>query len=95
MTDPNPDHTTAERDRRGLSRRTILSLAGLGAAGVGAGVTGAIAAGSTAPAPAEDVVSFDGRHQAGIATAVQANLHFASFDVIATDRADVVSLLRD
>jgi deferrochelatase/peroxidase EfeB len=95
MTDPKPDHTTAQRDRRGLSRRTILSLAGLGAAGVGAGVTSAIAAGSTAPAPAEDAVSFDGRHQAGIVTAVQANLHFASFDVIATDRADVVSLLRD
>jgi deferrochelatase/peroxidase EfeB len=40
-------------------------------------------------------VPFDGRHQAGIATAVQANLHFASFDVVATDRADVVSLLKD
>jgi deferrochelatase/peroxidase EfeB len=94
MTDSPTGQTPSAPERRGPSRRTLLSLAGLGA--VGAGVTGAIAAdsGSTATSVV-DVVPFHGRHQAGIATAVQANLHFASFDVIATDRADLVSLLKD
>jgi deferrochelatase/peroxidase EfeB len=95
MTDSVTGPTPAGRDRRGPSRRTLLSLAGIGAVGVGAGVTGAIAADSGGTAPVVDLVPFDGRHQAGIATAVQANLHFASFDVIATDRADVISLLKD
>jgi deferrochelatase/peroxidase EfeB len=96
MTDSPTGQPPAAPERRGPSRRTLLSLAGLGAVGVGAGVTGAIAADSGSTAiPVVDVVPFHGRHQAGIATAVQANLHFASFDVIATDRADVVSLLKD
>ncbi len=96
MTDSTTGQPPARQDRRGPSRRTLLSLAGLGAVGVGASVTGAIASDSPSTAtPVVDVVPFDGRHQAGIATAVQANLHFASFDVVATERADVVSLLKD
>jgi deferrochelatase/peroxidase EfeB len=40
-------------------------------------------------------VSFEGTHQAGIATPVQGHLHFASFDVTTRDRTALVSLLQD
>lgn len=42
-----------------------------------------------------DAVSFHGAHQAGIATAVQDRLHFASFDVKTDDRDEFVQLLKD
>jgi deferrochelatase/peroxidase EfeB len=99
MTGPGTSNDPAAQPRRGLSRRALLSLAGLGAAGVGAGVgagvTGAIAAGTGDTHPATEIVAFDGRHQAGIATAVQSHLHFASFDAIAADRSALVDLLKD
>lgn len=41
-----------------------------------------------------DTVPFAGAHQAGLTTAVQGHLHFASFDVTTTDRADLVRLLQ-
>jgi deferrochelatase/peroxidase EfeB len=97
MTEPGTGHDPAPQERRGLSRRALLSLAGLGAAGVGAGVTGAIAADSGGSGSDAEplVVPFDGRHQAGITTPVQAHLHFASFDVTAADRAALIGLLKD
>jgi deferrochelatase/peroxidase EfeB len=99
MTEPDDGQDPAAQPRRGLSRRALLSLAGLGAAGVGAGVavgvTEAMAADSGGPDPNQLLVPFHGRHQAGIATAVQSNLHFASFDVTATDRAALIDLLKD
>lgn len=86
----------------GLSRRGLLTALGTGAVGaglVGAGVTSAVAGGAGTGAGtgsgAQDVVPFTGDHQAGIATDVQANLHFAAFDVTAADRADLAGLLRD
>lgn len=50
------------------------------------------------PQPVADsggAVSFHGAHQAGIATAVQDRLHFASFDVKTDDRDEFVQLLKD
>jgi deferrochelatase/peroxidase EfeB len=99
MTRTGDGHDPAAQPHRGLSRRSLLSLAGLGAAGVGAGVavgvTEAMASDSGPVDPNELLVAFHGRHQAGIATAVQSNLHFASFDVTASDRAALVGLLKD
>lgn len=82
------------------SRRSLLGWGGAGLA------LGAAAAGGTAlaigredtavPAAASGAaVPFHGAHQAGIATAVQDRLHFASFDVKTKDRAELIQLLKD
>ncbi len=67
-----------------LSRRRLLTSAGLGAAGIGLGAGGYLVGHNDAEA-AEPVASgsvpFDGEHQAGIATPAQDRLHFASFDL--------------
>jgi deferrochelatase/peroxidase EfeB len=67
-----------------LSRRRLLTSAGLGAAGIGLGAGGYLVGHNDAEA-AEPVTSgsvpFDGEHQAGIATPAQDRLHFASFDL--------------
>ncbi|MFJ2550284.1 iron uptake transporter deferrochelatase/peroxidase subunit [Microbacterium sp. NPDC087591] len=86
----------------GLSRRGLLGLAiGGGVAGLavgaGAGLAGGVALGrARAAAGAQDPYAFFGDHQAGITTAVQDHLHFASFDMMPrTDRDDLISLLQD
>jgi deferrochelatase/peroxidase EfeB len=89
---------------RGVSRRGLLAALGSGAVGaglVGAGVVAAEASGRSSSSGSSGdggtaaVVPFHGEHQAGIATDVQANLHFAAFDVTATSRDDLASLLQD
>ena len=46
--------------------------------------------------PARDArESFTGPHQAGILTPLQNHTYFAAFDLVATDRAQVIRLLRD
>ncbi|KAF0969541.1 iron uptake transporter deferrochelatase/peroxidase subunit [Gordonia sp. YY1] len=99
MNDPAPrpdDAQTTEpvrrTTRRGLSRRAILG-------GTGAGLlvaAGGVAVGrATTPAPSADhVVEFRGPRQAGIITAAQDRLHFASFDVVTDNRDELVSVLR-
>lgn len=85
-----------------LSRRGLIGALGAGAAGAGL-LAGATSLGARAEhdpqrvgrSAAEQVVPFTGPHQAGITTDVQANLHFAAFDVTATDRAGLRSLLVD
>jgi deferrochelatase/peroxidase EfeB len=86
----------------GLSRRGLLGLAiGGGVAGLavgaGAGLAGGVALGrARAAADAQNPYAFFGDHQAGITTAVQDHLHFASFDMMPrTDRDDLISLLQD
>ncbi|SHN35347.1 iron uptake transporter deferrochelatase/peroxidase subunit [Cryptosporangium aurantiacum] len=86
---------------RGFSRRRLLGasaagLAGLGAAAAGGYVvadarSGAGAGGGDAAA----AVPFHGAHQAGIVTPAQDRLHFVSFDITTTNRADLVDLLRE
>jgi deferrochelatase/peroxidase EfeB len=92
---------THEPTAHGVSRRGLLGAAGAGAVGVGAGLVGGRAsadAGSTtvaSPAPAGSSYPFYGDHQAGIVTPAQDRLHFAAFDMVSTDRTDLVALLQD
>ena len=90
------------QDRNGSpSRRSLIGWGGAGLALGAAAAGGAVAMTRTGedvdPAAAETgaAVAFHGPHQAGIATPVQDRLHFAAFDVTATDRADFVRLLKD
>lgn len=83
-----------------VSRRTAITLAGVGAAGLaGAGAVALLdTAGESAAnalPDAADAVAFFGPHQAGIVTPAQDRLHFAAFDVIAKDRAELIELLRE
>lgn len=83
-------------------RRGLLFGLGLGAAGSALGLGSARAA----PAPAEsqvpaaendgtqDVQAFYGQHQAGIVTPQPAAALFASFDVLASDKADLTRLMK-
>ncbi|MGO4583969.1 iron uptake transporter deferrochelatase/peroxidase subunit [Arthrobacter sp. 2RAF6] len=85
--------------KRGLSRRGLFSLAGVGGAGAVAGLAAgylshdAVAA-QAAPA-ASSVVPFYGERQAGIITPAQDRLHIAAFDVTIEDRAALIQLLKD
>ena len=75
-------------------------MQGAGAAGVGLGIGGAAgyaighASGEEAGS-GTGTVAFDGHHQAGIATAQQDRLHFASFDMVSDRLDDLRSLLSD
>jgi deferrochelatase/peroxidase EfeB len=86
----------------GLTRRRFLAAgaAGAGALATGAAGAGALAAGldgahaaTVAPAGTRGVEPFYGVHQAGVATAQQDRLLFASYDLTATSAADVHALL--
>ncbi len=84
-----------------MSRRGLLGAAGAGAVGVGAGLAGGLHLGgrdgspAAALAPGAGSYPFYGEHQAGIVTPAQDRLHFAAFDVVTTDRAELVALLQD
>ena len=76
---------------RSFSRRVLFGGAGLLAAGtVAACSDGSGRDGVTAAA----AVKFNGAHQAGIVTAQQDRLHFAAFNVVTKDRAELEELLR-
>ncbi|WP_432496129.1 iron uptake transporter deferrochelatase/peroxidase subunit [Kineococcus gypseus] len=81
--------------RGALSRRGLIAALGAGAGGVGAAALVGAAASGDAPAARDEVVPFEGEHQAGVSTDVQAHLHFAAFDVLAADREELAGLLRD
>ncbi len=76
---------------KGPSRRGFFGVAG--------GLAGGIAAAS-AVRPAEahgagaNAVPFYGPHQAGISTPMQSNLYFASFDLAAENRQELIALLQ-
>jgi deferrochelatase/peroxidase EfeB len=76
-----------------LSRRRLLGgVAGLGiinAAGVG--LAGCASDAATTP---NQIVAFQGAHQAGITTDIQDRLAFAAFDLTTTRREDLQRLLR-
>jgi deferrochelatase/peroxidase EfeB len=91
--------TRTEAGSRGISRRRLLAVAGAAAGGLAVGSIAGGAIGATA-APDGDgndtaAVPFFGEHQAGVATAAQDRLLFASFDVVTTRRAELEQLLRD
>ncbi|MBP1233785.1 deferrochelatase/peroxidase EfeB [Arthrobacter sp. PvP102] len=86
---------------RGVSRRGLLSFAGVGGAGALAGIAAglwgrdAVFAAEPAVEPADDTVPFHGERQAGITTAAQDRLHMAAFDVLTEDRDELIRLLTD
>ena len=86
---PGPTSPPDGRSGPSLSRRGFLQAGMATAAGaaVGAGLTGGPAAASTPP-------SFHGAHQASVLDLPRRAALFTSFDVIASDRGDLVELLR-
>ncbi|MDE9366300.1 iron uptake transporter deferrochelatase/peroxidase subunit [Luteipulveratus sp. YIM 133132] len=92
------DNTTPSQ-RRGLSRRRMLGLTGTGAAVGAATFAGGLGVGrataDTVPAGgAMRRYPFYAPHQSGIVTPAQDRLHFAAFDVTATTREELVTLLQ-
>ncbi|WP_406860594.1 iron uptake transporter deferrochelatase/peroxidase subunit [Streptomyces sp. HUAS MG47] len=92
--------TTASADASAPSRRRVIGWGGAGLALGAAAAGGAVALartgdGAEPAAEAGGAVPFHGKHQAGIATAVQDRLHFAAFDVKTKDRAELIRLLQD
>lgn len=80
-----------------VSRRGMIGLAGggvaLGAAGFAGGWGASRASAEPAPSAARRTYDFFGAHQSGIVTPAQDRLYFAAFDVTATTRDDLESLL--
>ena len=84
-------------ERKGFTRRGLLGAAG---AAVATGVAGyaahsALAGEESQAADNTLPVEFHGAHQAGIVTAAQDRLHFATFDVTTDKREAVISLLKE
>jgi len=79
-----------------LTRRRLLTTAGAGAAGLGLGAGGYLIGHETAEAGNDGTgsVTFYGEHQAGIATPAQDRLHFAAFDLLTEDPAELRELMR-
>ncbi|HTT96055.1 MAG TPA: iron uptake transporter deferrochelatase/peroxidase subunit [Solirubrobacterales bacterium] len=81
-----------------LSRRRLLTSAGIGAAGVGLGAGGYLLGHDAAEADAAEStgsVPFYGAHQAGIATPAQDRLFFASFDLETESKAALRELMEE
>jgi len=79
-----------------ITRRRLLASAGVGAVAVGFGGGGFLAGHQLAEANEDGTgaVPFYGEHQAGIATAAQDRLHFAAFDLLSEDPAELRELMR-
>jgi deferrochelatase/peroxidase EfeB len=79
-----------------ITRRRLLASAGVGAAAVSVGGGGFLAGRESAEADegGTGTVPFYGDHQAGIATAAQDRLHFAAFDLLSEDPAELRELMR-
>jgi deferrochelatase/peroxidase EfeB len=80
-----------------VTRRKLLQSAGVGAAGIGLAGGGYLVGQESAEASASGTgsVPFYGEHQAGIDTPAQDRLHFAAFDLLTEDRAELRELLRE
>jgi deferrochelatase/peroxidase EfeB len=80
-----------------ITRRRLLASAGIGAAGIGLGATGYLVGQDSAEASGEGTgtVPFYGEHQAGIATPAQDRLHFAAFDLLTEDPAELRELMQN
>lgn len=79
-----------------ITRRRLLASAGVGAAAVGLGGGGFLAGHQLAEANEDGTgsVPFYGERQAGIGTAAQDRLHFAAFDLLSEDPAELRELMR-
>jgi deferrochelatase/peroxidase EfeB len=85
------------RGNRSVSRRKFLGTAGAGALAAATVSSVALVAveGTSGAAALTPIVPFHGEHQAGIVTPAQDRLLFASFDVLADDRAALVAMLQE
>jgi deferrochelatase/peroxidase EfeB len=96
--EPGRDGQQRVSTARRVSRRALLGWTGagvaLGAGAVGGGVAVASLPDKSGTAAPGGQIPFHGEHQAGIATPVQDRLHFAAFDVITGDRAQLVDMLK-
>lgn len=93
MTDESTDKPSS-----GLSRRSLLGAAGVGALAVGGAGYVAGAKSSAAPVTADPdavPIPFEGAHQAGTVTPAQDRLHFVVLDMSSEKREDLISLLKD
>jgi deferrochelatase/peroxidase EfeB len=80
-----------------VKRRHAIGLGAVGIAGAGAGLAASRLLpepAAHAADPAAEAIEFYGAHQAGIVTPAQDRLHFAAFDVITSDREELVELLK-
>jgi deferrochelatase/peroxidase EfeB len=87
-----------DKPSSGLSRRSLLGAAGVGALAVGGAGYVAGAKSSTVPVTADPdavPIPFEGAHQAGIVTPAQDRLHFVVLDMSSEKREDLISLLKD
>ena len=86
-----------------VSRRNVLKGAGIGGVGLFLGATGMggvlsmadVLPSSSYSKDTNNQVPFYGKHQAGIATEVQNHIYFASLDVVATNKEELVSLFKE
>ncbi|MET0927812.1 MAG: iron uptake transporter deferrochelatase/peroxidase subunit [Solirubrobacterales bacterium] len=96
MTDEG--RTDESPPRRGLTRRGLITTAGVAGAGLGLGAAGYALGQARAEEDGGDgtgPVPFWGDRQAGIVTAQQDRLHLAAFDVTAETPAELEALLRE
>ncbi|NMO03648.1 deferrochelatase/peroxidase EfeB [Gordonia sp. TBRC 11910] len=79
-----------------MSRRALLSAAVVGAAGTTAATAtaGAVIVRHSVAAMDVEPIEFRGERQAGIVTAAQDRLHFASFDVITRSKSELARMLQ-
>jgi deferrochelatase/peroxidase EfeB len=80
-----------------VKRRHAIGLGAAGIAGAGAGLAASRLLpepAAHAADPAAEAIEFYGAHQAGIVTPAQDRLHFAAFDVITSDREELIELLK-
>jgi deferrochelatase/peroxidase EfeB len=82
---------------RSVSRRAFLGTAGAGALAAATISSASLVAteGAANAAAPSVIVPFHGAHQAGIVTPAQDRLLFASFDVVTSDRDELVEMLQE
>ncbi|WP_106498217.1 iron uptake transporter deferrochelatase/peroxidase subunit [Lentibacillus sp. Marseille-P4043] len=104
MTNEKKDNEIPDLMEKRFTRRKLLKTAGIGSVGafIGAsGLGGILTLSDVLPASAEknnsheNGIPFYGEHQAGITTEMQDNVYFASLDVKTSDRAELITLLKD
>jgi len=93
----SPEETALLKKK--ISRRDILKTAGVGGVGVLIGASGlggflSIGEGKATETSNRDIVPFYGKHQSGITTKTQNHLYFASLDVTASTKQDLVKLFK-
>lgn len=90
-----PGNKDGADDRRGLTRRGLISAAAAGSVGISLGAAGGLALDEQPPNQVDEPRRelFHGLHQGGIDTLPQNHIHFAAFDVTAGSATELRGLL--